>query len=74
MAALTSDLVNTTSYDLCTQPTHHLTVVENTMAVLLPSLPVVSHATAILERMNKAIHVGHVGVESVALQASFDPT
>ena len=73
MAALASNSVDTTSYDLCTCDTQHLTDVENTVAVLVPSLPVVGYAATILEGMNKAILVGDVGVESVALEASFNP-
>ena len=43
------------------------------MAVLLPSLPVVGYATAILEGMDESIHILNIGVESVSLEASFDP-
>ena len=74
MAALARNSIDTTSYDFCTKHTQHLTVVENTVAVLFPSLPVVGYAVTILEGMNKAILVGDVGVESVALKASFNPT
>ena len=54
--------------------TQHLAVVENTMAVLLPSLPVAGYAAAILEGMDESIHVFNVGVEPVALEAGFDPS
>jgi hypothetical protein len=37
------------------------------VAVLFPSLPVVAYAATILEGMNKAIHIGDIGIESVAL-------
>jgi|SRR6266508_3628507 len=74
MAALARNSIDTTSYDFCTKHTQHLTVVENTVAVLFPSLPVVGYAITILEGMNKAILVSDVGVESVALKASFNPT
>ncbi len=73
MAALARNTEDTTSYDLCTEDTHHLAVVENTMAVLFPSLPVVGYAETILEGMDKAILVGDVGIESVALKAIFNP-
>jgi hypothetical protein len=73
MAALARNSVDTTSYDFPAQSTQHLTVVKDTMAVLIPNLPVVGYATAILEGMNKTILVGDVGVESVAFKASFDP-
>jgi hypothetical protein len=43
------------------------------MAVLLPSLPVAGYAAAILEGMDESIHVLNVGVESISLEASFDP-
>jgi len=73
MAALAGDSIDTTSYDLCTQHAQHLTVVENTMAVLFPSLPVVGYAATILEGMHKAVLVSDVGMESVALKAKFNP-
>jgi hypothetical protein len=73
MAALARNTRDTTSYDLCTQHAQHLTVVENTMAVLFPSLPVVGYAATILEGMDKAVLVGDVGKESVALKAEFNP-
>jgi len=73
MAALAGNCIDTASYDPCTRDTQHLTVVENTVAVLFPSLPVVGYAFTILEGMNKAILVGDVGVESVALKTSFNP-
>ena len=72
-AALASNTLDTTSYDKFTNFTQHLAVIENTMAILLPSLPVVSYATAILEGMDESIHVLNIGVESVSLEASFDP-
>ena len=73
MAALAGNSIDTTSYDPCTHNTHHLTVVKNTMAVLFPSLPIVGYAATILEGMDKAVHVGDVGMESVAPKASFNP-
>jgi hypothetical protein len=73
MAALARNSLDTTSYDFCTQHTQHLTVVENTVAVLIPSLPVIGNAATILEGVNEPILVGDVGVESVALKASFNP-
>jgi hypothetical protein len=73
MAALAGNTPNTTSYDEFTSFTNHLAVVKNTMAILLPSLPVVGYAAAILEGMDESIHVLNVGVESVSLKASFDP-
>ena len=73
MAVLASNFRNATRYDKFTSLTQHLAVVENSMAVLLPSLPVVGYATAMLEGMDESIHVLNVGVESVALEAGFDP-
>ena len=73
MAALAGDGIDATSYDFSTQETQHLTVVENTVAILFPSLPVVGYAKTILEGMNEAILVGDVGVEPVPLKASFNP-
>ena len=73
-AALASNTLDTTSYDEFTSLTQHLAVVENTMAVFLPSLPVVGYAAAVLEGMDESIHVLNIGVKSVALEASFDPS
>ena len=73
MAALASNSRDATRYDKFTVLTQHLAVVENTMAVLLPGLPVVGYATAMLECMDESIHVLNVGVESISLEASFDP-
>jgi len=73
MAALARNTCDTTRYDSRTRNTQHLTVVENTMAVLFPRLPVVGYAATVLKGMNKAILVDDVGVKSVALKASFDP-
>ena len=73
MTVLASDSRDATRYDPCTSYTFYLAVVENTMAVLLPSLPVVGYATATLEGMDESIHVLNVGVESVASEASLTP-
>ena len=73
MTALASNSRDATRYDPCTSYTFHLAVVENTMAVLLPSLPVAGYATATLEGMDESIHVLNVGVESVASEAVFAP-
>ena len=48
-------------------------VVEHTMAVLFPSLPVVGYSAAILEGVDATIHIGDVGVESVAIKTGFNP-
>ena len=73
MTVLASNSRDATRYDPCTSYTFYLTVVENTMAVLLPGLPIAGYATALLEGMNESIHILNIGVESVAPEASFAP-
>jgi hypothetical protein len=73
MTALASNSRDATRYDPCTSYTFYLAVVENTVAVLLPSLPVAGYAAAILKGMDESIHVLNVGVEPVASEACFAP-
>jgi len=65
--------MNTTANNPCSRNPRDFAIVEHTMAVLVPVLPVVSDAAAVLEGMDKVDAVDAGVVEPVASESSFLP-